>query len=58
MRITEEESHDIVFICLSSKEAKELAEDLMYHVGLKLQPKTLIEKLANQMDDLFLEPEN
>jgi hypothetical protein len=58
MRITEDDTHGIVFICLSSKEAKELAEDLMYHVGLKVQPRTLIEKLANQMDDLFLDPEN
>lgn len=55
MKITESENPDIIFICLSPAEAKQLALQLDLTVGTTIKPKKLIHKLTNQMVDLFLD---
>lgn len=53
MKITESQNPDIVFICLSPFEAKMLAKQLLTNVGVTKKPMATIQKLTNQMVDLF-----
>jgi hypothetical protein len=52
---TDDVAEQLTLITLTNAEAKELADQLITAVGEKRTPTKLIEKMTNQMAELFLD---